>query len=189
MPKKKKKTEAAVCIVESLNFLDEDTRKEGEIISRTLTMSGKDSHYSYVRTTAELKAFMWEFGNSKFRYLHVSCHGNVDAFFVTTGEMTGKKFASILAPHVRGRRIFLSTCLATDSTFANALLPTSGCLSILGPVGEIDPDDAAIFWTAFYHLRFKHNPNSMKHSDVEKTAKLEVRITCRSLHGCSQDGF
>lgn len=52
----------------------------------------------------------------------------------------------------------------------------SGCLSVLGPEGEINFDDAAIFWTAFYHLMFKKNPDAMYRSDlienVERCAKL-----------------
>jgi len=50
-------TKADVCIIETLEFLDEDMRREGEIISRTLKLSGKHPHYSYVRSTQELQAF------------------------------------------------------------------------------------------------------------------------------------
>jgi hypothetical protein len=44
-------TTANVCIVESLGFFDEDLRREGEIISRTLRLSGKRPYYSYVRSS------------------------------------------------------------------------------------------------------------------------------------------
>jgi len=37
--KKAKRTTPTVCIVESLDFLQEDSLKEGEIISRTLRLS------------------------------------------------------------------------------------------------------------------------------------------------------
>lgn len=84
----------------------------------------------------------------------------------------------MLAPHVKGRRVFLSTCLATNSVFAKELLLKSGCFSVLGPAGKINFDDAVIFWTAFYHCRFKQNPKSMKRKDVEDTAAL-----CANLVG------
>jgi hypothetical protein len=173
-----KTTTASVCIVESLNFLEEDTFKEGEIISRTLRLSGKLPHYSYIRTRDELEAFMTEFGQSEYRYLHISCHGNPGQFFVTTEGISAEEFAAILSPHMRGRRLFLSTCLATNSVFAKQLLGASGCLSILGPAGKISFDDAAIFWTAFYHHRFKQNSESMKRKEVQETATI-----CANLVG------
>ena len=45
--KKVKRTTPTVCIVESLDFLQEDSLKEGEIISRTLRLSEKPAHYTY----------------------------------------------------------------------------------------------------------------------------------------------
>src|SRR5712664_5020891 len=78
--KKPKRTTPTVCIVESLDFLQEDSLKEGEIISRTLRLSEKPAHYTYLRSSDEMKAFVKEFGRSKHRYLHVSCHGNASAF-------------------------------------------------------------------------------------------------------------
>jgi hypothetical protein len=172
------RTKATVCIVESLNFFDEDTRKEGEIISRTLRLSGKRTHYSYLRTKEEFEAFLDEFGQSSHRYLHISCHGNVGQFFLTTACIAAADFAKLLRPHAKKRRVFLSTCLATDSQFASALLTGSECRSVLGPVGEIDVDDAAIFWTSFYHIMFKKTPSAMTHADIEAAV-----TTCATLIG------
>jgi hypothetical protein len=162
--------------VESLEFFDEDTRKEGEIISRTLRLSGKSTHYSYLRSRDEFEAFLKEFGKSSHRYLHISCHGNVGRFFLTTTSISAADFAKLLKPHVRTRRVFLSTCLATDSAFASALMTDSGCRSVLGPVGAIDVDDAAIFWTAFYHVMFKKTPDAMTHADIEAAATKCARL-------------
>jgi hypothetical protein len=165
-------TTASVCIVESLNFLDEETRKEGEIISRTLRLSGKKPHYSYIRTRDEFEALVKEFGDSDYRYLHVSCHGNTNEFYLTTEMIPAEEFVGILAPHMKGRRLFLSTCLAANDTFAKEFLKQSGCWSVLGPAGTIRFDDAAIFWSAFYHHRFKQKSESMNRKDVMETATL-----------------
>lgn len=54
-------TKPTVCLVESLGFLEEQTHKEGEIIARTLQMSGKRSAYAYVRSKKELSAVVREF--------------------------------------------------------------------------------------------------------------------------------
>src|SRR5260370_37352791 len=64
-PKKAKRTTPTVCIVESLDFLQEDSLKEGEIISRTLRLSEKPAHYTYLRSSDEMKAFVKEFGRSQ----------------------------------------------------------------------------------------------------------------------------
>jgi CHAT domain-containing protein len=116
--KKAKRTTPTVCIVESLDFLQEDSLKEGEIISRTLRLSEKPAHYTYLRSSDEMKAFVKEFGRSQHRYLHVSCHGNASAFLTTTGQMSAVDFAEMLAPHVDNRRVFLSACQAAQSEFA-----------------------------------------------------------------------
>lgn len=164
-------TTPTVCIVESLDFLQEDSHKEGEIISRTLRLSGKRTHYTYLRSQAEMTAFVREFGQSRHRYLHVSCHGNSTSFFTTTGQIAAKKFAELLAPHVDKRRVFLSACQGAQSTFAKTLLNRSDCWSVLAPVDNIDFDDAAIFWSSFYHLMFKTNPDLMRRSEIEMTVE------------------
>jgi hypothetical protein len=84
MARKPKGTRATLCIVESLEFLEEDTHCEGEIISRTLRLSGKPTQYVYLRSRDELEAFVKEFGRSDHRYLHISCHGDSGGFFTTT---------------------------------------------------------------------------------------------------------
>ena len=175
-------TKPTVCIIESLGFLEEQVHKEGEIISRTLQLSRKPSAYAYVRTKQELRAVIKEFGDSRHRYLHLSCHGLVDSndnpvgFHLTTGNIGSDKLARLLAPHVDGRRVFLSACLAAKSTFAKTLLEESKCLSVLAPLNEIAFDDAAVFWTSFYHLMFKSARRSMSAAHI----KANVRI-CASL--------
>ena len=54
-------------IIESLDIEDEEHRKEGEILSRVLTMAGKAPIYRYVRTKAELQHFIKEFQRSRYR--------------------------------------------------------------------------------------------------------------------------
>src|SRR5258708_9996916 len=130
--KKAKRTTPTVCIVESLDFLQEDSLKEGEIISRTLRLSEKPAHYTYLRSSDEMKAFVKEFGQSEHRYLHVSCHGNASTFFTTTGRMSAVDFAELLAPHVDNRRGFLAACHAAQSEIAQTLLYKTESLVVIG---------------------------------------------------------
>jgi hypothetical protein len=175
-PKKTKK--ATIWIVESLGFCDENARKEGEIISRTLQLSGKRTSYTYLRTRKEFETFAEEFGNSEHRYLHISCHGYKGVFHTTTDVIKASEFADILVPHVDKRRVFLSTCLAGDDRFAKDLLLKGTCVSVLAPAGDIWFDDAAIFWTSFYHLMFKDDRDSMRNDNIKKNV-----LQCATLVG------
>jgi hypothetical protein len=166
-------TRPTLCIVESLGFLQEERLSEGNIIARTLTLSGKQSSYVQLRSSNELGSFLKEFGDSKHRYLHMSCHGNDGGFQLTTDYIPAEELAELVAPHVAKRRVFLSSCLAAESTFADVLLKKQRqCYSVVAPVKEIYFDDAAIFRTSFYHLMFKVNPRSMNNSDIQRNVKL-----------------
>ena len=65
-------------IIESLTLDDEaDGRQEGEILSRMLRLAGKTkTKYFYIRTKRELEEIIDLFDESKYRYLHISCHAN-----------------------------------------------------------------------------------------------------------------
>lgn len=169
-------TDAEVCIVESLNFLDEPLPREGEIIARTLQLSGKRPHYTYVRSRLELERFIEEFNRSSFRYLHFSCHGNEKEFHTTLDAIEWQEFVKMLAPVKPPRRLFVSSCLACTPQFGHSLLRSSAWLSVVGPVGKIYFDDAAIFWTSFYHLMFKKKPTSMRNADIHRNI-----IACAKL--------
>jgi hypothetical protein len=163
-------TKPTLCIVESLEFLQEVNLREGEIISRTLRMSNKTAGYVYLRSFSEFEAFAIEFGHSSHRYLHSSCHANKKCFATTVDTMPADEFVHVLAPHVRKRRVFLSCCLAAESSFAHTLLKAQPeCLSVVAPVNTLNFDDAAIFWTTFYHLMFKLSRDSMKTLDIQET--------------------
>jgi hypothetical protein len=149
-PRRRIRTEPTVCILESLRFFEEVGYSEGEIIARTLRLSEKEVHHTTIRSRDELDAFAKQFRKTPHRYLHISCHGSKDGFWLTTGKLIpGKDFAQILGPHLEKRRVFLSACLAAESDFAFELLSNSKCRSVVAPVGEIKFDDAAVFWIAF----------------------------------------
>lgn len=64
---------AEVFIVESLG---KDDEREGRIIESILRMGGKHPVYRFVKTRDELEDVIEEFHASKYRYLHISSHGN-----------------------------------------------------------------------------------------------------------------
>lgn len=159
-------SKAEVYIIESLGINDENDKKEGEILSKTLYLSGKRPIYRYVRTRKELRYFVDDFQRSDYRYLHFSSHGDTNLIALTLDDLTNKEFACIMGEALGGRRLFLSTCLATTENLAEEIFSQGRCLSIAGPVSEIPFDDAAIMWSSFYHLMFKTDSKRMVHRDI-----------------------
>jgi hypothetical protein len=176
--------------MESIEFLQEDTLREGEIISRTLRLSNKPSSYVYLRSRSELEAFAREFGSSQHRYLHISCHGGDKGFYTTTDSIPAAELAETLARHVGDRRVFVSACLAAESPFARTLLKKQPrCLSVVAPVGTIGFDDAAIFWTAFYHLTFKKNSKAMNNGTIEQIVGQCAELVGEKFRFFHMDGL
>jgi hypothetical protein len=123
-----------IFIIESLEFKDERSHRfEGRIISQILALNGKKCEYCCIRTTRELKEMPNQFASSRYRYLHLSCHGNSTTMFTTLDGIPFADFGQLIKPYVRNRRLFLSACSATNRTLADSVMPESGCYSILGP--------------------------------------------------------
>lgn len=161
------KTCPEVFIIESLDSDDEtESRYEGRIISDILRLSGKKCEYRYIRTKRELKWAVKIFFDSEFRYLHISSHGNSTNMFTTLDELPFSDFAKIVRPALKKRRLFISACSMTNSAFADAIMPGSGCYSIIGPKEGVLFGDAALLWASFYHLMFNRNEKAMKNSDI-----------------------
>jgi hypothetical protein len=158
-----------VFIIESLNFDEEESYREGEMIARSLKMSLKNPVYRYVRTKLELQHFVDEFEDSNYRYLHISCHGTKTGISTTLDDLSIDEFSSIVGPALEAKRLFLSTCQASTSKMAKAIFSKGGCTSLAGPVNKINFDDSVVLWTAFYHLMFKANAKTMRKDDIKKT--------------------
>lgn len=158
-----------VFIIESLKFDEEQDYREGDMISRSLRMSLKNPLYHYVRTVTEFKHFIREFAKSDYRYLHISCHGNKHRIGTTLESMTTEEFAEIVGPALDGKRLFLSTCLASTQVMADAVFANGKCTSLAGPKDKINFDDSVILWTSFYHLMFKTNQKVMKRDKIKQT--------------------
>lgn len=166
------KTDPYVFILESLDFEDEKRGSfEGEIISQILSMSNIKHKYFYIRTRREFEHFIDEFVKSNYRYLHISCHGSKDKISTTLDDISFQDLGIILGDKLDRKRLFLSSCLSTNESLAEAIFPTSDCISIVGPNKEINMDDAAIFWSSFYQKMFKENIKYMKNEKVKETIK------------------
>ena len=143
-----------VFIIESLELKDENkSRYEGRILCDILTLSNKVPLYYYIRTKRELEKLSLEFAKSKYRYLHISCHGSDRGMDTTFDKVGFDELAEILSPVLNKRRLFLSACSMTNPRLAAQIFKRCHCHSIMGPNRDIFFDRAAIFWASFYHLR------------------------------------
>jgi hypothetical protein len=144
-------TKKAVFLLESNNLSDEKSGDmEGEILSKILHLSRVETEYYYFRTKLELQKLLEEFEKSKFRYLHIACHGDTTGLSTTFDEMEFLELSEILSPFISKRRIFFSACSMTNSRLARNIFTKSNCLSIMGPANDIYFGDAAVFWASFY---------------------------------------
>lgn len=161
-----------IFIIESLNFDDERAERfEGRIISRILGLSGKKCEYCYIRTKRELEALLEHFASSHYRYLHLSCHGNDHSIFTTLDQIPFSELGSLVRGHLRKRRLFVSACSATNRALADAIMPNSGCYSILGPDQDIYFGDAAVLWASFYHVMFNADFTAMRYKTIRAKAQ------------------
>jgi hypothetical protein len=161
-------------IVESLKFEDEREKLyEGRIISEILALSGKTCEHYYIRTKRELKEILKTFSASKYRYLHLSCHGNANSMATTLDSIPFSELGPLMGPYLDRQRLFVSACSMTNAALAEAIMPDSGCYSILGPDQKIGFSDAAVLWASFYHVMFTTDSEAMKY-DIIKAKAQEV---------------
>ncbi len=164
-------TKPSLFIIESFSFEEERQGLiEGNILSQILNLCGVNSDYYFIRTEKELIEVIKIFKASTHRYLHISCHGNDDLIGLALENLRFTRFGDIVAPSLKGRRLFLSACKAVNRNLANQVLG-EGCFSIVGPKGSVRFSDAAIMWASFYHMLFrsleKENKTGIKQSDIE----------------------
>jgi hypothetical protein len=151
-------TRPNVFIVESNSLKDERRQyNEGEILSQVLRMMGKETEYRYIRTSKELGVMAQEFRKSRFRYLHMACHGAHDRFGLTLDEVPFADYARIVGPAIENRRLFLSACSIAQPGLARAVFHRYGPYSITGPSEDVHFADAAVVWASLYRLLFKYD--------------------------------
>lgn len=169
-------SKASVFIIESLTFDDEENNRfEGKILSQILHLGEKESKYYYFRTKKELKKLLEMFGDSDYRYLHLSCHGTSTSLRTTLDRITFSQFGNIVEPYLENKRLFISACEMVNYDLAEAVIPASKCWSIVGPDIEIEYSDAAIMWASFYHLTFKEDPKKMTRGSVKRALRKVVK--------------
>ena len=167
-----------VFIIESLDPDDEGNgRFEGVFLSHVLRLHGKNPRYKYVRTRDEFEKALLAFGKSQYRYLHLSSHGDPEGLVTTNQEeIDFDELAELLKPHMKGRRLFVSACEMVHQDLAKAVIPSSGCTSVVGPTNKIAFTDSAVVWAAIYHLAFKQDTKRITRDDLAEKIKAACEV-------------
>ncbi len=162
------KTFPGVFIIESTDEDDEEhNRQEGKALTAMLELARRPVLYRYIRTAKELERTLQHFRGSRFRYLHLACHGNRSGIALTYDELSMRPLAQLLAPVMDNRRLFISACQAAQRPLAEPLLSSSECNSVVGPANDVNFRDAAIAWASFYVLMSGSDRNRMGRANIE----------------------
>jgi hypothetical protein len=92
------------------------------------------------------------------------------------------RLGEILRPCLENRRLFVSACEMVNNKLAEAIIPKSGCYSIIGPSEKINFSSAAILWASFYHLMFNYDSDVMTRERLLKHCKQLAQLFSVSLN-------
>ena len=164
------RTIADVFIIESLSLIDESKiRHEGKVVADILRMCGKNPIYFYIRTRAELEALAEEFDGSRYRYLHLSCHGSDTDIETTLDRISYSDFSKIFSGRLKRKRLFASACSVGNQLFSEIVgAENKEMNSVAGPVGDVRFNHAVALWSAFYVKIFSINAKSMNSKQVSE---------------------
>ena len=85
-------------------------------------------------------------------------------------------------------RLFIFACRAVNKGLGKAVIPSSGCRSLIGPNTDIEFSDAAIMWASFYHLVFKVDKGRMTRKAIEHTLQRVMDAFRVSLNSVWRNG-
>jgi hypothetical protein len=159
---------AEVFIIESMPPED---GQEGEIIQKILALSGKQCEVHHANTRQSLIKALEAFRKSKYRYLHLSSHGSTKYMVMTGDTIELTKLGTILMPYLGHRRLFVSACEMTNDRLASNVMRHSKCYSILGPIGKVNINDAAILWASLYHVSLGSDQESISRKVLRKKSQ------------------
>lgn len=155
---KMKQTKPEVFIIESLHETDP---REGEVIKNILEMSDRSPRYLYFKSREDFRSAIRAFDESNYRYLHISSHGRPGYFGFEFGRMDFLEFYGSVHQVIQNKRVSISACEIVnhqDNQIAELLLKGTGCYSVIGSYEPINFDDAVVFWSNFYFLAYKEQP-------------------------------
>ncbi|MBL6447623.1 hypothetical protein JMN32_14995 [Fulvivirga sp. 29W222] len=170
---RKKRSKYGVFIIESLR---KDDYFDGENLSQILELSIIDNVYREVYSKEDFERALEEFQESKFRYLHFSCHADFEGFEINGDEITNLEISEMLKGKVKDKRVFLSACKGGNRNIATVAIANNDARSVIGTPIDLHFDKAALFWPAFYHVINMADKSKMNKRNLSHTLKKCVDL-------------
>ncbi len=175
--KNKTDSKYGVFIIESMDIKNEIKGKlDGYTLKRTLDLCDIPNKYFYIRTCLELEKIIKLFDRSRFKYLHIACHGNENELSFTYESISFDQLDITIGPYLYHRRLFLSACKVARFELARYFVPKYHCFSVIGSPDSIDYDKAAVFWSSFYFLMYSCDKTNMFQRDMMPILENTTRL-------------
>ncbi|UZS00217.1 hypothetical protein [Chondrinema litorale] len=169
-----------IFIIESLGESDD---KDGKILKNILDVCCIESKYSEINTKSQLIEVIEEFQKSEFRYLHISCHANVNGFGLNDKSfIKNSEFSEIIGDRIPKRRIFMSACEAGNIDLAGKLITINKIYSLIGSPEVIGFDKSLLFYPTLYHILNEHDEMKMKKKELLKSIRGGVNLFNIPIH-------
>lgn len=162
-----------VFIIESLRG---DDFFDGEILSEILDLSQINNIYREVESIEDFQSAIVDFKKSGLRYLHLSCHADMDGIEINGEEVSNHELSEMFYGNLEGRRVFLSACKGGNRNMATAAITRCSAQSVIGTPIDLYFDKAALFWPSFYHVINCVDNSKMNKSSLASTLKKCVDL-------------
>lgn len=166
------RTQYGIFIIESLRGED---YFDGENLHEILKLSGIRAEYREAESTKDFANSLQEFKDSNFRYLHISCHGDMQGFEINGETIDNNELLRIFRGKLNGRRVFLSSCKGGNRNIATVVSKCRG-QSLIGTPIDLYFDKAALFWPSFYHVINCAENEKMNRASISSTLKRCVEL-------------
>lgn len=171
-PSEKVKTTYGVYIIES----NELHYRDGEKLREILDLIEFPCRYQPVGTLSEFSNAIDEFSKSGFRYLHLSCHADMDGIQIKDSLIDNKDLIPICKGKLSRKRVFLSACRASNLRLATVLIQKCGAQSIIGSPQDLHFITAATLWPAFYHKVQELDKQSLNQKSLTRILRTCVNF-------------
>lgn len=165
-----------VFIIESLHKNDTEDNHDGKKLYESLKFVGRNPKYFRVSNRFELSRIIDIFKNSKYRFLHISCHASKNTISLTEEDLSYKDFSELFTGAFTQHRIFFSACELGNQQFMGKLFADHwGKLhSVVAPKTTIQFYHAHSFWLSFYTstLQYKKGEAMTAKTLLELVSKL-----------------
>ena len=156
-----------VFIIESLGAEDVNNHRcDGKILESQLQLLGEAPIYRYVLNLSDLRKALCEFEESRFRFLHISCHGGPTKVYLAANPCGESyiEFAKCFSSKAALSRVTFSACkLGNRSFFKEFYKWNKGVQSLAAPMNDLLFQSSSLYWATYYTKLIEECRNSNNH--------------------------